>query len=108
MICKEAGVDFHSMQARSQVYHRQVPGDGDRGCRAHHEHLLGSQRRPCPHERSIKAALVDSEWFYVEGYLVTDEARTLAPPKLAVEASQGEWCQGCDQLVRPLCGGRLW
>ena len=25
-----------------------------------------------------QAALVDSEWFYVEGYLVTDEARTLA------------------------------
>ena len=31
-----------------------------------------------------QAALVDSEWFYVEGYLVTDEARTLAT-KAAVE-----------------------
>jgi sugar/nucleoside kinase (ribokinase family) len=34
-----------------------------------------------------QAALVNSEWFYVEGYLVTDEARTLAT-KVAVEAAK--------------------
>ena len=34
-----------------------------------------------------QAALVDSEWFYVEGYLVTDEARTLAT-KVAVETAK--------------------
>ena len=31
-------------QCRSRVgYHWQMPGDGDRGCRAHHEHLFGCQ-----------------------------------------------------------------
>ncbi len=34
-----------------------------------------------------QTALVDSEWFYVEGYLVTDESRTLAT-KAAVETAK--------------------
>jgi sugar/nucleoside kinase (ribokinase family) len=34
-----------------------------------------------------QAALVNSEWFYVEGYLVTDESRTLAT-KAAVETAK--------------------
>ena len=47
-----------------------------------------------------QAALVDSEWFYVEGYLVTDEARTAAT-KAAVELAKANGVKIAVSLSDP-------
>jgi sugar/nucleoside kinase (ribokinase family) len=47
-----------------------------------------------------QAALVDSEWFYVEGYLVTDEARTAAT-KAAVELAKSKGVKVAISLSDP-------
>ena len=47
-----------------------------------------------------QAALLDSEWFYVEGYLVTDEARTAAT-KAAVELAKASGVKIAVSLSDP-------
>ena len=82
---QEAGVDFHSAGQESGITGKclvMVTEDAERTMNT----FLGASEALS--EREIdQAALVDSEWFYVEGYLVTDEARTLAT-KIAVETAK--------------------
>ena len=82
---QEAGVDFHSAGQESGITGKclvMVTDDAERTMNT----FLGASEALS--EREIdQAALVDSEWFYVEGYLVTDEARTLAT-KIAVETAK--------------------
>jgi len=82
---KEAGVDFHRAGQESGITGKclvMVTEDAERTMNT----FLGASEALS--EREIdQAALVDSEWFYVEGYLVTDEARTLAT-KAAVETAK--------------------
>jgi sugar/nucleoside kinase (ribokinase family) len=82
---QEAGVAFHSAGQESGITGKclvMVTEDAERTMNT----FLGASEALS--EREIdQAALVDSEWFYVEGYLVTDEARTLAT-KAAVEAAK--------------------
>jgi sugar/nucleoside kinase (ribokinase family) len=82
---QEAGVAFHSAGQESGITGKclvMVTEDAERTMNT----FLGASEALS--EREIdQAALVDSEWFYVEGYLVTDEARTVAT-KAAVEAAK--------------------
>jgi sugar/nucleoside kinase (ribokinase family) len=82
---QEAGVAFHSAGQESGITGKclvMVTEDAERTMNT----FLGASEALS--EREIdQAALVDSEWFYVEGYLVTDEARTLAT-KAAVETAK--------------------
>jgi sugar/nucleoside kinase (ribokinase family) len=82
---KDAGVEFHGAGQESGITGKclvMVTEDAERTMNT----FLGASEALS--EREIdQAALVDSEWFYVEGYLVTDEARTLAT-KVAVEAAK--------------------
>ena len=82
---QDAGVDFHSAGQESGITGKclvMVTEDAERTMNT----FLGASEALS--EREIdQAALVDSEWFYVEGYLVTDEARTLAT-KIAVETAK--------------------
>ena len=82
---KEAGVDFHSAGQESGITGKclvMVTDDAERTMNT----FLGASEALSGREID-QAALVDSEWFYVEGYLVTDEARTLAT-KAAVETAK--------------------
>jgi sugar/nucleoside kinase (ribokinase family) len=82
---QEAGVDFHSAGQESGITGKclvMVTDDAERTMNT----FLGASEALSTREID-QAALVDSEWFYVEGYLVTDEARTLAT-KVAVETAK--------------------
>jgi len=82
---QDAGVAFHRAGQESGITGKclvMVTEDAERTMNT----FLGASEALS--EREIdQAALVNSEWFYVEGYLVTDEARTLAT-KAAVEAAK--------------------
>jgi sugar/nucleoside kinase (ribokinase family) len=82
---QDAGVAFHSAGQESGITGKclvMVTDDAERTMNT----FLGASEALS--EREIdQAALVNSEWFYVEGYLVTDEARTLAT-KIAVETAK--------------------
>ena len=82
---QKAGVDFHAAGQEAGITGKclvMVTDDAERTMNT----FLGASEALS--EREIdQAALVDSEWFYVEGYLVTDEARTLAT-KAAVETAK--------------------
>ena len=82
---QDAGVAFHSAGQESGITGKclvMVTDDAERTMNT----FLGASEALSAREID-QAALVDSEWFYVEGYLVTDEARTLAT-KVAVEAAK--------------------
>ena len=82
---QEAGVDFHSAGQESGITGKclvMVTDDAERTMNT----FLGASETLSKREID-QAALVDSEWFYVEGYLVTDEARALAT-KAAVETAK--------------------
>jgi sugar/nucleoside kinase (ribokinase family) len=82
---QEAGVAFHSAGQESGITGKclvMVTEDAERTMNT----FLGASEALSSREID-QAALVDSEWFYVEGYLVTDEARTLAT-KAAVETAK--------------------
>jgi sugar/nucleoside kinase (ribokinase family) len=82
---QEAGVAFHSAGQESGITGKclvMVTDDAERTMNT----FLGASEALSAREID-QAALVDSEWFYVEGYLVTDEARTLAT-KAAVETAK--------------------
>jgi sugar/nucleoside kinase (ribokinase family) len=82
---QEAGVAFHSAGQESGITGKclvMVTDDAERTMNT----FLGASEALSAREVD-QAALVDSEWFYVEGYLVTDEARTLAT-KVAVETAK--------------------
>jgi sugar/nucleoside kinase (ribokinase family) len=81
----EAGVAFHSAGQESGITGKclvMVTNDAERTMNT----FLGASEDLSTREID-QAALVDSEWFYVEGYLVTDESRTLAT-KAAVETAK--------------------
>ena len=82
---QDAGVDFHRAGQESGITGKclvMVTDDAERTMNT----FLGASEALSAREID-QAALVDSEWFYVEGYLVTDEARTLAT-KVAVETAK--------------------
>jgi len=82
---RDAGVDFHDAGQESGITGKclvMVTDDAERTMNT----FLGASEALSAREID-QAALVNSEWFYVEGYLVTDEARTLAT-KVAVEAAK--------------------
>ena len=82
---QEAGVAFHSAGQESGITGKclvMVTDDAERTMNT----FLGASEALSAREID-QAALVNSEWFYVEGYLVTDEARTLAT-KVAVETAK--------------------
>ena len=81
----DAGVAFHSAGQESGITGKclvMVTEDAERTMNT----FLGASEALSAREID-QAALVDSEWFYVEGYLVTDEARALAT-KAAVETAK--------------------
>jgi sugar/nucleoside kinase (ribokinase family) len=82
---QHAGVAFHSAGQESGITGKclvMVTEDAERTMNT----FLGASEALSKREID-QAALTDSEWFYVEGYLVTDEARTLAT-KAAVETAK--------------------
>jgi sugar/nucleoside kinase (ribokinase family) len=82
---QDAGVAFHSAGQESGITGKclvMVTNDAERTMNT----FLGASEALSAREID-QAALVDSEWFYVEGYLVTDESRTLAT-KAAVETAK--------------------
>jgi sugar/nucleoside kinase (ribokinase family) len=84
---QHAGVDFQSAGQESGITGKclvMVTDDAERTMNT----FLGASEALSAREID-QAALVDSEWFYVEGYLVTDEARTLAT-KIAVETAKAK------------------
>ena len=95
---KEAGVDFHSAGQESGVTGKclvMVTDDAERTMNT----FLGASEALSGREID-QAALVDSEWFYVEGYLVTDEARTAAT-KAAVELAKANGVKVAISLSDP-------
>jgi sugar/nucleoside kinase (ribokinase family) len=94
----EAGVAFHSAGQESGITGKclvMVTDDAERTMNT----FLGASEALSAREID-QAALVDSEWFYVEGYLVTDEARTLAT-KIAVEAAKASGVKVAISLSDP-------
>jgi len=95
---QHAGVDFQSAGQESGITGKclvMVTDDAERTMNT----FLGASEALS--EREIdQAALVDSEWFYVEGYLVTDEARTLAT-KIAVETAKASGVKVAISLSDP-------
>jgi len=82
---KDAGVAFHGAGQESGITGKclvMVTDDAERTMNT----FLGASEALSAREID-QAALTDSEWFYVEGYLVTDESRTLAT-KVAVETAK--------------------
>ena len=82
---QDAGVDFQSAGQESGITGKclvMVTEDAERTMNT----FLGASEALSAREID-QAALFYSEWFYVEGYLVTDEARTLAT-KIAVETAK--------------------
>jgi sugar/nucleoside kinase (ribokinase family) len=95
---QDAGVDFHSAGQESGITGKclvMVTEDAERTMNT----FLGASEGLSAREID-QAALVDSEWFYVEGYLVTDEARTLAT-KVAVEAARANGVKIAISLSDP-------
>ncbi|MDA1352815.1 MAG: adenosine kinase [Proteobacteria bacterium] len=93
-----AGVDFHSAGQESGITGKclvMVTDDAERTMNT----FLGASEALSAREID-QLALVDSEWFYVEGYLVTDEARTLAT-KVAVEKAKGKGVKVALSLSDP-------
>ena len=95
---QDAGVDFHGAGQESGITGKclvMVTDDAERTMNT----FLGASEALS--EREIdQAALVDSEWFYVEGYLVTDKARTLAT-KVAVETAKANGVKVAVSLSDP-------
>jgi len=95
---KEAGVDFHSAGQEPGITGKclvMVTDDAERTMNT----FLGASEGLSAREID-QAALVDSEWFYVEGYLVTDEARTAAT-KAAVELAKSSGVKVAISLSDP-------
>ena len=95
---KEAGVDFHSAGQELGITGKclvMVTDDAERTMNT----FLGASEDLSAREID-QAALVDSEWFYVEGYLVTDEARTAAT-KAAVELAKSSGVKVAISLSDP-------
>jgi sugar/nucleoside kinase (ribokinase family) len=93
-----AGVTFHGAGQESGITGKclvMVTDDAERTMNT----FLGASESLSAREID-QAALVDSEWFYVEGYLVTDEARTLAT-KVAVEAAKASGVKVAISLSDP-------
>ena len=95
---REAGVDFHSAGQESGITGKclvMVTDDAERTMNT----FLGASEALSAREID-QAALEDSEWFYVEGYLVTDEARTAAT-KAAVELAKAKGVKVAVSLSDP-------
>ena len=95
---KEAGVDFHSAGQEPGITGKclvMVTDDAERTMNT----FLGASEALSAREID-QAALIDSEWFYVEGYLVTDEARTVAT-KAAVELAKSNGVKVAISLSDP-------
>ena len=95
---QDAGVDFHSAGQESGITGKclvMVTDDAERTMNT----FLGASEDLSTREID-QAALVDSEWLYVEGYLVTDEARTLAT-KAAVELAKANGVKIAISLSDP-------
>ncbi len=95
---KEAGVDFHSAGQEPGITGKclvMVTDDAERTMST----FLGAGEDLSAREID-QAALVNSEWFYVEGYLVTDEARTAAT-KAAVELAKANGVKVAISLSDP-------
>ena len=95
---KEAGVDFHSAGQEPGITGKclvMVTDDAERTMNT----FLGASEGLSAREID-QAALVDSEWFYVEGYLVTDDARTAAT-KEAVELAKASGVKVAISLSDP-------
>jgi len=95
---KEAGVDFHSAGQESGITGKclvMVTDDAERTMNT----FLGASEALSGREID-QATLLDSEWFYVEGYLVTDEARTAAT-KAAVELAKASGVKIAVSLSDP-------
>ncbi len=94
----EAGVDFHSAGQETGTTGKclvMVTGDAERTMNT----FLGASETLSFKEIDIDA-LRNSEWFYVEGYLMTDEARTKAI-KQAVEFAKGQGIKIAISLSDP-------
>lgn len=105
---QDAGVDFQSAGQESGITGKclvMVTDDAERTMNT----FLGASEALSAREID-QAALVDSEWFYVEGYLVTDKARTLAT-KSAVETAKANNVKVAvslsDPFVVAVFGGAL-
>jgi sugar/nucleoside kinase (ribokinase family) len=95
---KGAGVEFHSAGQESGITGKclvMVTDDAERTMNT----FLGASEDLSAREID-QAALEDSEWFYVEGYLVTDEART-ASTKAAVELAKANGVKVAVSLSDP-------
>jgi len=95
---KEAGVGFHAAGQESGITGKclvMVTDDAERTMNT----FLGASEALSGREID-QAALLDSEWFYVEGYLVTDEARTAAT-KAAVEFAKSRGVKIAVSLSDP-------
>jgi len=95
---KEAGVDFQTAGQEPGITGKclvMVTDDAERTMNT----FLGSSEDLSAREID-QAALVDSQWFYVEGYLVTDEARTAAT-KVAVELAKANGVKVAISLSDP-------
>ena len=95
---KEAGVDFHSAGQESGITGKclvMVTDDAERTMNT----FLGASERLSGREID-RTALLDSEWLYVEGYLVTDKARALAT-KAAVELAKASGVKIAVSLSDP-------
>ena len=95
---KGAGVEFHSAGQESGITGKclvMVTDDAERTMNT----FLGASEDLSAREID-QAALLDSEWFYVEGYLVTDEARTAAT-KAAVELAKAKGVKVAISLSDP-------
>jgi sugar/nucleoside kinase (ribokinase family) len=95
---QEAGVAFHSAGQEPGITGKclvMVTDDAERTMNT----FLGASEALSAREID-QAALVDSDWFYVEGYLVTDEARTLAT-KAAVETAKANGVKVAISLSDP-------
>ncbi|MCS5587023.1 MAG: adenosine kinase [Porticoccaceae bacterium] len=69
----EAGVKFHSVEAESGVTGKCLVMVTDDAERTMNTYLGASENLT---EREIdQSALINSEWFYIEGYLLTDDTR---------------------------------
>ena len=95
---KEAGVDFHSAGQEPGITGKclvMVTDDAERTMNT----FLGASEGLSAREID-QAALVNSEWFYVEGYLVTDDARTAAT-QAAVELAKASGVKVAISLSDP-------
>jgi sugar/nucleoside kinase (ribokinase family) len=95
---KRAGVDFHSAGQDPGTTGKclvMVTEDAERTMNT----FLGASETLSSKEID-REALKDSEWFYVEGYLVTDEARTAAT-KEAVDYAKGHGVKIAISLSDP-------